>query len=212
MADRRQVEDGNKIYGEAQMLRFFANIFIEFLQIVYASNAAPASLRYSQDESLTKLIIQSDTADNLKSVDSRPKITVKRGAVRFENRSGIGQFQDIIGPNASLSRQNQKRVTDLMSGSVLLSVISKEDLESESIASDVIMLIRRFKPALAMQGLLSIKSFEASPTQIIRGTDGGIQGWVTGITLGMAAQDTWTYNLNTTVLVDKITTIIENEC
>src|SRR5579859_3879566 len=86
--------DKEEVYRPEFTLGYFRNTFLQFFQIVFASDAAPPEYKYSNDETQTRIIIQGANADNLKTVDNRPKIVVARGAARWNNRSGIGHLQE----------------------------------------------------------------------------------------------------------------------
>lgn len=206
--ERRQIGNEAEKYGQEETLRYFANTFIEFLKIMYGSGAAPEKYRWSPDEANRKLDITAATSDNLKSMDTRPRIAVARGPVRWHNYSGIGHLQ----ATKNLGTQTNRLVTDLVSGSVVIHCLSKEDLESEKIANDVLMLCRRFKQILATSGLLTIKDFQAAPTAIVRGQGGGVEAYVTAVQISMQAQDSWLLENRTNVTVKKITTIVEQNC
>jgi hypothetical protein len=209
--ERRNLETG-KPYRPEFTLGYFRNTFLQFLQMMYGSAAAPQDYKYSDNDADSKISIQAGSADNLKKVDARPRIVVVRGPIRFSNKSGIGHLQSSRRPDKNdpgMGGHDNKHVSDIVTGSVMINSISRDDLESERLANDNLFLIRRFKQLLARYGLLNIGTFEASGTGLIRGQDGGVSGYITSINIGLTAQDRWLIENDTRVVVQKIETILK---
>ena len=203
--ERRRLDDGS-IYAPEFTLGYFRNTFLLFLQMTFGSDSAPKEYKYLEAETETLLRIEAASADNLKTVDDKPRLVVARGPFKWHNRSGIGHLQEARTLNDG---GMNKSVSDLASGLVRITAISKEDLESEVLANHVLFLIRRFKQLIARYGLLSIRDFSVSATSMIRGQDGGVQGYATAVDISVLAQDRWLIENDMKATIKKITTVIE---
>lgn len=202
----RKTLDTGEIYRPEFTLGYFRNTFLMFLQMAFGSDAAPKEYRYLESDDETLLKIEAASADNLKTVDHRPRLVVARGPFKWHNRSGIGQIQQSSNLNEG---PMNKYVSDIASGSIRITSISREDLESELLANHVLFLIRRFKQLIARSGLLTIQDFTVSSTSMIRGQDGGVLGYATAVDISVMAQDRWLFENDTKVLLKKIKTVIE---
>jgi hypothetical protein len=205
MSGQRETLDDGSIYAPEFTLGYFRNTFLMFLQMTFGSEFAPKEYKYLESDEDTLIKIEAASADNLKTVDHRPRIIVARGPFKWHNKSGIGHLQQTKNLN---SGPMDKFVVDIVSGSIRISTISREDLESEVLANHVLFLIRRFKQQIARSGLLSIQDFSVSATSMIRGQDGGILGYATAVDISVMAQDRWLIENNAKNLLKKIETVI----
>jgi hypothetical protein len=204
MMERKTLDTG-EVYRPEFTLGYFRNTFIMFLQMAFGSDFAPKEYRYLESDNDTLLKIEAASADNLKTVDHRPRLIIARGPFKWHNRSGIGHLQQSTNLNEGPMK---KIVSDIASGSVRITAISREDLESEVLANHVLFLIRRFKQLIARSGLLTIQDFSVSATSMVRGQDGGVMGYATAVDISVMAQDRWLLENDTKVLLKKIQTVI----
>jgi len=159
---QRDYIDPNKRFPD--VFRFMEYNLLQFLQILF-STFPPKNLHYSDNDNETDIKIEGQRTDNLKTMDTRPKIVVARGRVDWEGR-GIGNF---VG-SANLSRFN-RRFTDINSAPIMVTSFSREDLEADRIAQICFDSIKQFREVIQTFGFLSVKSVSAGQRAIIRGNE-----------------------------------------
>ena len=130
MADgKRDFRDPTKIYTEDSVGRFVENVVLSFYQELFSrlpAQQTPSAFHYDDvDENATEVKIEGRATDNLKTVDTRPKIIVGRGSFQWQSR-GIGGGIFIGGRDLSLEKQ---RHSDINTGSVNISAFERDVLE-----------------------------------------------------------------------------------
>ena len=203
--ERTNLVDGS-VYKPEFTLGYFRNTFLLFLQAAFGSEFSPLEYKYLESDVETRIVIEATSAEGLKTVHNKPRLIVARGPFKWHNKSGIGHLQ-----SSSASINNglmQKMVSDIASGSIRITAVSKEDLESEVLANHVLFLIRRFKQQIARSGLLSIQDFSVSATMLVKGQDGGVSQYATAVDISVQAQDRWLIENDAKVTIKKIDTVI----
>lgn len=160
---RRDILDPNKMYPN--VLQFMENSVLGFLQALFSTFPAgsnPRSYHYSDDPSVTEIEIEGQNTDNLRSVDTRPKITVARGPLGWAN-THVNNF--VGAKNLSVET---RRFASIDRGSVGISCFSRNDMEADRIAHVCYSAIRGFGPVLQRLGYLSIKAAQVGQRALIR--------------------------------------------
>ena len=121
---RRTIKDGKYVPNVAVFLRRTA---IEFLQIVFGTRES-GSFRYDDDDTKTEIQIADVHSVDLTAVNLRPLIVGVRGPVAWQ---GLG-----LGGSASAGRTiktGAHHFSDLLTGSVAFSCVSREGIEAEQV-------------------------------------------------------------------------------
>jgi hypothetical protein len=95
-----------------------------------------------------------------------------------------------MGMQSTDVRTGTKEYSDLLTGSVGFSCLSKVGLEAEAIASEVFNLFKFFKPTLMKHGFFTIKSMSLSPEQLIE-APGEPDLFLVSVLLTCQVQDRW---------------------
>ena len=181
---RRTIETGQKVPNVAVFLKRTA---LEFLQILFA-NRAEGSYRYDPtDDTRSEIQISDVHAVDLTAVGVRPAIVAVRGPLSWQ---GLG-----LGGNAFESQDTRTGKTtssDLLTGSVALSCISREGVEAEQVAHIVFNSFKFFRPVLQKFGFFNIKSLNIGAEALIEqeGTDD--KTTVVPVYITAQIQDRWT--------------------
>ena len=200
-AGLRDFTDPNIFYS--QKLRFMENSVLSFLQALFSTfppkgEVGACGFHYNhEDPNLTEINIEGQHTDNLQTVDNRPKITVARGPVQF-NQAGIN---GMIG-SQNLSLKNQRHAI-IMTGSVGISCYSREDLESEQLAEICASSIEAFQPIIRKYGFLEIRTSQIGQRALIK-SDARLELVVTPVMLRTSVTANWRREAVDPVLLRKI--------
>jgi hypothetical protein len=159
------------------------NSMLQFLQILF-STFPKDCFHYDSEDGLTDIKIEGRNTDNLKEIDTRPKIVVYRGPVAWENR-GLGNF---VG-SKNLSLEN-RGYTDVLNGSVSINCFSREPLEADRIANICFDSIKMFRSKLQQFGFLSIRSAQAGQRGMIK-SDARTELFVTPVLVEVQITKNW---------------------
>lgn len=190
MADRqRDYTNPNIFYGSK--LNFMENSVLAFLQALF-STFPPSGIEgasgfhYNHDDvNKTEINIEGQQTDNLETVDNRPKITVARGPVQFQ-QAGVNGF--IGSQNLSLGRQ---RHAIIMAGSVGISCYSREEIECDRLAEICASSIEAFQPIIRKHGFLEIRTAQIGQRALIK-SDVRPELFVTPVMLKTSITSNWT--------------------
>lgn len=197
---RTGIQDKKEIPNVAVFLK---RTTLEFLQILF-STREPGHFHYNDDENKTEIQISDQHAVDLEAWHTRPAIIGVRGPLTWQ---GLG-----LGGNALESQERTTGKTthsDLLTGSMAFSCISREGTEAENIAHLVFNSFKAFRPELAKFGFFTIKSLNiGSETLIVQ--DGSHDDlYVVPVYVTAQIQDRWTLNNEAAVRLRKI--IFETE-
>jgi hypothetical protein len=148
----------------------FSNTFLfmersitQFLQILFSTfEPQKGFYHYSDLPEETEIDIEGRRTENLKSIDTRPKIVVYRGPVSWENHS-VGS---LVG-SKNLSQYNRS-FTDINSGTVSINCFSQEEQEADLLANICFDSIKMFRETIQKFGFLSIRSAQAGQRGLIK--------------------------------------------
>lgn len=187
-------------------LKLMENAVLGFLQGLFATFpprgiAGSIGLHYDHENvDNTEINIEGQYTDNLQTVDNRPKITVARGPVSFQ-QAGI---------NASIGSQNlslaKQRHAIIMAGSVGISCYSKEELESDRMAEICARSIEAFQPIIRQYGFLEIRTSQIGQRALVK-SDSRSELFVTPVMLRTSVTAKWTREVVDPV---KLRTIVTN--
>lgn len=195
----RSFIDPTKFY--ADRLRFMENSVLAFLQAIFSTMPKQGeatmsegagdgpSLSWfhfdSESPDTSEIQIMGQSTDNLVTVDNRPRITVARGPVQFQ-QTGINA--SIGSANLSLSRQKHAVI---MAGSVGISCYSREQLEADRIAELCASSIEGFQPIIRKYGFLEIRTAQIGQCALIK-SDARPELFVTPVLIRASVTSNWT--------------------
>lgn len=142
---------------------FLKRTTLEFLQILF-SNRKCGDLHYDEDESTTDIQIMDQHAVDLNSVGVRPAIVAQRGPLSWAQMGLGGNSFSSGGRGVNGPESNY---TDMLTGSMAFSCLSREGVEAEAIASLVFNAFMYYKPQLRQLGFTSIKSLNIGAESLI---------------------------------------------
>lgn len=179
-------------------LRFIENAMLGFLQALFST--FPGVAGFSETEALdnqmptykyvigdtvaSEIAIEGQSTDNLETVDTRPKLVVARGPIRY-------QFAGINGGigSAQIGRLSQRRAR-ILNGTVGVSCYSSEELEADGLAVIVANAVEEFGPALKRFGFLTIHTSQIGQRAIIqKGARPGLS--VTPVLISVQVTENW---------------------
>jgi len=179
-------------------LRFIENAMLGFLQALFSTFPGIAS--FSETEQLdnqlpqykyvigdpvsSEIAIEGQSTDNLETVDTRPKLVVARGPIRY-------QFAGINGGigSAQIGRLSTHRAR-ILNGSVGISCYSSEELEADGLAAIVSGAVEMFGPALKRFGFLTIHVNQVGQRALIqKGARPGLS--VTPVLINVQVTENW---------------------
>jgi hypothetical protein len=134
-------------FGE-QPLVYTTRVFLTFLQGLF-EQFPEGSYRWSEDERLSEIAITDQVPIPKNRVEQKPQIVTMRGPAQFANLS-LDQMRTVN------SRTGEKERTDLVSCTMTINVIAKNDVECDRIAWIVMRHIRTFKVMIQRHGLHKI--------------------------------------------------------
>ena len=179
---RRSIEGGDRIPNVAIFLKRTA---LEFLQIIF-STRGDGQFRYHEDDTKTEIQISDVHAVDLKAVGRRPAIVAVRGPLSWQ---GMG-----LGGNSVESVEMSTRRTvmsDLLTGSVALSVISREGIEAEQIAHVVFNSFKFFRPILMKYGYFNITSLNIGSESLVEQEGSDDKTTIVPVYITAQVQDRW---------------------
>lgn len=160
---QKDVFDPNKQFPN--VLLFMENSMLGFLQALFSSFPAghdPRAYHYDDNPDLTEIEISGQGTDNLKNVDTRPKIVVARGPVGW-SPTHAGNF--VGSKNLSMETRKYARID---SGSIGISCFSREDLEADHLAQICYDSITAFQYVLQRFGFLTIKAAQIGQRGLVK--------------------------------------------
>jgi len=116
------------------------NYVLEFCQLIFDGKNFP--LTWDSDQAKTQLNIVDKYAFNLTQVTNNPAIVANRGPLAWMNKGGIAKRQGLD------FRTGKETFTDLVRGSVTLSVFSRSGLEAENMAGFIFESLTSFRYTL----------------------------------------------------------------
>ncbi len=125
-------------------LYYYTRVFLTFLQGLF-EQLDDGFYRWSDDEKLSQISITADVPIPKENVDKIPAIVVMRGPANFANL-GLDQMRDID------IRTGKKTRSDLISATMSINCLAKNDVETQRIAWVVARHIRSFKSTLQKIG------------------------------------------------------------
>jgi len=180
---RRSIVDSERIPNAAIFLKRTA---IEFLQILFSSRA-PGSYHWDQDETKREIQIADVHSVDLTAVNQRPAIVAVRGPVSWH---GTG-----LGGNSVEGRDMKTGATtfsDLLTGSVAFSCISREGIEAEQIGHLLFNSFKFFRPILQKYGYFSIKSLNIGGESLVEQEGSDDKTTLVPVYVSALIQDRWT--------------------
>jgi hypothetical protein len=151
--------DPNKLFPNS--LAFMENSFLAFFQGLFA-NFPVGRYHYDQDPNLTEIAIEGQNTENLRTIDTRPKIVVARGAVSMQ-KSGIANF--IGSRNVSLE---SRQYAHIRAGTVGISCYNRNDLEADRIAEICASSIESLAPVIRNFGFLEVRTTDIGQRAMIK--------------------------------------------
>lgn len=142
-------------------LKFIENAMLAFLQATFYFNQQ-GTFRYSENDAETEIAIEGQRTDNLKNMDTRPKITVARGPVNIQ-MAGINNF--VGSQNLTPYQQKFAHIRD---GSVGISCFSRNELEADQIAEMVVDRIDSMRNVLQRFGFLQIQTAHIGQRALVK--------------------------------------------
>lgn len=177
---RRSIVKSEKIPNVAIFARRTA---LEFLKVIF-STRAEGSLRYDPEDTKTDIQITDIHAVNLKTVGLRPAIIGIRGPLTVQGL-GFGNVQ-----SRSINTGGYT-FSDLLTGSVALSCISREGIEAENIGHIVFNSFKYFRPILQKYGYFTIKSLSLGAEQLIESEGADDRTTLVPVYVNAQIQDRW---------------------
>lgn len=164
---------------------FLKRTTIEFLQVLF-SLREKGHFRYEEDDTKTDIQISDQHAVDLESVHVRPAIVAVRGPLSWQ---GLG-----LGGNAVEKRSmttGNYTFSDLLTGSVAFSCISREGTEAEQLAHLVFNSFKFFRPVLQKQGFFTIKSLNIGGESLVVQEGDNDDLYVVPVFVTAQIQDRW---------------------
>lgn len=148
--------------------------FLRFLQAYFK-----ADNRYTWDKDVrkTKIFIIDKHALDLGVVLKRPAIILNRNTMSWSYVSGNqnaintgynSPLLSLVGKPPNVMPENTKVYSDLVAGGLSLTVLSKNGVESERIASIIFTILTGYKDELRKDGIHKVTNVSISNEQIIR--------------------------------------------
>lgn len=126
-------------------LYYFTRVFLLFIQGLF-EQFEDGSYRWNEDEKLSQISITADVPIPRENVDKIPSIVVMRGPANFANLS-LDQMREVN------LRTGEKVRSDLVSATMSLNCLAKNDVEAQRIAWIVARHLRTFKTTLQRCGM-----------------------------------------------------------
>ncbi len=126
-------------------LFYFTRVFLLFLQGLF-EQFPTGSYRWSNDEKLSEIAILAEVPIPRENVDKIPTIVVMRGPAQFANLA-LDQMRDVN------LRTGEKVRSDLISATMSINCLAKNDVEAQRIAWIVATHLRRFQTTLQRTGM-----------------------------------------------------------
>ena len=177
---RRSIETGEHIPNVAVFLKRTA---IEFLQILF-SQRAPGSYHYDEDDTKSEILIADLHAVDTIAVSVRPAIIAVRGPLSWQ-QTGLGSVE-----SRSMTTGGYT-FSDLLTGSLALSCISREGIEAEQIGHLVFNSFKFFRPVLQKYGFFSIKSLNIGAETLVEQEGADDRTTVVPVYITALIQDRW---------------------
>jgi len=160
--ERQTIATGQRIPNTAIFLKRTA---LEFLQAIFSQRE---DYKYDPDDTITRIQITDSHAVDLSSVNVRPAIVALRGPLSWMNLGlggGAVSFRDM--------KTGSYEFSDIITGSLSLSIISREGIEAEQIAHLVFNSFKYFRTELQKYGYFTIQNLSMGGESLIEqeGTD-----------------------------------------
>ena len=141
--------------------------------------------RWMEEQEETKLHISDQYTENLERPEARPALIISRGAISWENRSGIDQHE------ATSFGSGAKRYTDMLFSQVTVNCFSRNGLEAELLANLVFQSVRFFARELRNQtNIFEIDSASLGGEALIQ-SDSKLEWTVVPVSIVLHFQDRW---------------------
>jgi hypothetical protein len=177
---------------------FLKRTTIEFLQILFSQREV-GSFKYDSDDTKTEIQISDQHTVDLEAVHVRPGIICVRGPLSWQ---GLG-----LGGNSMESRSmttGSHTFSDLLTGSVAFSCISREGTEAEQLAHMVFNSFKFFRPVLQKQGFFTIKSLNIGGESLVVQEGDNDDLYVVPVYVTAQIQDRWTLRDDAARKLEKI--------
>lgn len=148
--------------------------------------------QWSEDATLTKVMISDAYTENLAGVDKRPAIIVNRGSLRWMNTS-IDQRELID------FRTGRERYKDLINAEMTVNCFSRNGLEAEKLAHLVFASLQFFAREIRKNGTFEINSLVIGPESLVQ-ADSVTDLSVVPVAAGIYMQDNWEKTFNAPVM------------
>lgn len=180
-------------------LKFMENSFLSFLQAIFSSFPPDRNcFHFSDDPDKTEIKIEGQNTDNLKTVDTRPKIVVARGSVSVET-SGINN--QVGSQNVSLQK---RKYATIRSGTVGISCYSRSDIEADQIAEICADTIESLASVIRQAcGFLEVRSLAIGQRAMIK-SDAIPELFVTPVLIKVKLTKNYTVEITDPVKLRKI--------
>lgn len=179
---RYGIADGKELPNVAIFLK---RTTLEFLQIIF-STRAEKSYRYDEDDTKTEIQISDQHAVDLEAFHRRPAIVGVRGPLSWQ---GLG-----LGANSFVTQERKtgnSTYSDLLTGSVAFSCLSREGTEAENLAHLVFNSFKFFGPVLRKHGFFTIKSLNIGGESLIAQEGENDDLYLVPVFITAQIQDRW---------------------
>lgn len=185
---------------EDHLTTFIKNTGLRFLQTAFSQRRAE-NFRYDDNEELTELKIADQYAFQLEAAEKKPAIIAVRGSLNWSN---IGINEGMQELNMRTGEEGQ---TDIVTGSVAFTCLSRVGLEAERLASDVFSLFKFFRRTLRKHGFFSIRSMSIGPEQLVE-APGEPKLFLVSVLMTCQVQDKWVLEPKAAAQLKKV--VIQN--
>jgi hypothetical protein len=177
---------------------FLKRITIEFLQVIF-STRAPGSYHYDADDNLTEVQISDQHAVDLAATHVRPAIIAVRGPLSWQGMGlGASSFE-------SQDRLTGKQImSDMLTGSVAFSCMSREGTEAENLAHIVFNSFKFFRPVLQRNGFFTIKSMNIGGESLVYQEGDNDDLYLVPVYVAASIQDRWSLSDEAARKLEKI--------
>ena len=153
-------------------------IFLNFLQNFFGQNSQ-TTYRWREDPRTTDIIVADKFSVDIGVATRRPTIAISRGRMAwtytvrgqygFKNPTNTAWRFGALDPvPLDADRFTSQQLTDLLHGSILFNVISKQGMVAEDIANKLFIALTGHKDDLRSIGIFKILSLDVSEEQLLK--------------------------------------------